>query len=178
MSQPTITSFFNSRKRPATDDIISSKSKIAHIEHNGTNGLKIPRKCVVTKKSQYCSPPELPKPSFPEESKLELNNLDSTQQQSTVIQATDQSPSANALAKKHNVKNQFPSNSESKTSIISARKELSLGDIRKRLAGSSRLAELKASANRISNGIQQLKETADKKNLKEFRSIDVEVPIR
>ncbi|CAH2039500.1 unnamed protein product, partial [Iphiclides podalirius] len=57
------------------------------------------------------------------------------------------------------------------------RKELSLGDIKKRLAGSSRLAELKATADRISKGIQQLKESSEKRNLKDFKSIDVDVPI-
>ncbi|XP_028167801.1 DNA replication factor Cdt1 [Ostrinia furnacalis] len=174
MSQSTITSFFNSRKRPATEDIVSSKNKIAHIDHTGSTNSA--RKAFLSKKSELISKEKtndikLVQPAQP---RLEKKQAISGPQ---VPEASDSS--GNAFAKKQNavnVKNQGPSKSESTNSISSARKELSLGDLRKRLAGSSRLAELKASADRISKGIQQLKETSAKKNLKEFRSIDVEVP--
>ncbi|KAL0871837.1 hypothetical protein ABMA27_004312 [Loxostege sticticalis] len=175
MSQSTITSFFNSRKRPATEDIVSSKNKIAHIDQTAS-GHKIVRKSLITKKTEICFQE---KQRDSNETKSVQPKTEKTPRVTSGTQASDLLTSVNAFAKKQNasnIKNQEPSKSSPSNLLSSARKELSLGDIRKRLAGSSRLAELKASADRISKGIQQLKETTDKKNLKEFRSIDVEVP--
>lgn len=177
MSQSTITSFFNSRKRPATEDIVSSKNKIAHIDQTAS-GHKIVRKSLITKKTEICFQE---KQRDSNETKSVQPKTEKTPRVTSGTQASDLLTSVNAFAKKQNasnIKNQEPSKSSPSNLVSSARKELSLGDIRKRLAGSSRLAELKASADRISKGIQQLKETTDKKNLKEFRSIDVEVPSR
>lgn len=181
MSQSTITSFFNSRKRPASDDIVSSKNKIAHVDHTSASGIKSARKCIISKKNVLSSQRDLLSPSSKEIIVEQLKKLEKIEHISRDSQAADQSSTTNAFAKKlnaSNVKNQQPPKSETTSSLTSARKELSLGDIRKKLAGSSRLAELKASAERISKGIQQLKDSTEKKNLKEFRSIDVEVPSR
>lgn len=177
MSQSTITSYFNSRKRPAPEDIVSSKSKIAHIDHT-VSGHKFVRKGLLPRKSEICSQEKQNDTS--EIKSVQLIN-EETPQSTTAPQASDLQTSVNAFAQKQNasnIKNQESSKSESSRLLSSARKELSLGDIRKRLAGSSRLAELKASADRISKGIQQLKNTTEKKNLIEFRSIDVDVPSR
>jgi hypothetical protein len=166
MSQTTITSFFNSRKRAATDEIISSKSKIAHIDHALKSSIK---PTSVTKKCE--APARLNSPIFEVIKKAEkpqesLNKLRSVEENKTAF-----SKKVNAT----NVKSVEHSKPASSNTIKSARKELSLGDLKKRLANSSRLAELRASADKISKGIQELKEASDKKNLKEFKSIDVEV---
>ncbi|XP_075979116.1 chromatin licensing and DNA replication factor double parked [Anticarsia gemmatalis] len=175
MSQKTITSFFNSRKRPATDEILTSKSKVPHIDRISetksitSNKGPVFRKCdIVTeiKQSTSCS----------DNKKEDLKQL--AVQHATAKETKQNTPKATtAFAKKVNasntVKNVIPSKSEV---VVSARKELSLGDIKKRLAGSSRLVELRATADRLSKGIQELKEASEKKNLKEFKSIDVEVP--
>lgn len=167
MSQKTITSFFNSRKRAANDEIFSSKNKIAHLERTGKKTLTLPStKTIgldVVTKHQEC-----------------------TQKKDTKCYATEQLKAAERLpqpsevfAKKVNATNVEKTNGAARVeAIASARKELSLGDIRKKLACSSRLAELRAKAESISNGIQKLKEESEKRNLKEFKSIDVELPAR
>ncbi|CAG9793940.1 unnamed protein product [Diatraea saccharalis] len=172
MSQTTITSYFNSRKRPATEDIVSSKSKIAHIDDASLKNKRIFRKGSNIHE-------ELSSKSY------EVNeDPKKTENESllTPVGSEVQEKNGAAFARKNNAANSRnqesePTKSESFNSLNSARKELSLGVLKKKLAGSSRLAELRASADRISKGIQQLKETTEKKNLKEFKSIDVEVPL-
>ncbi|CAH0729869.1 unnamed protein product, partial [Brenthis ino] len=168
MSQTTLTTFFNSRKRPATEEIVNSKNKIAHIERPIDIGTKSIRK------SRNCDLKQSPVLSV--ESKTEnVKKTEITHQTSTPDSLPGQCKNLATFAKKVNAKNVM--NEEHKSETLSlARKELSLGDIKKKLAGSSRLAELRATANRLSKGIQQLKESTEKKNLKEFKSIDVDVP--
>lgn len=174
MSQKTITSFFNSRKRPANDGILTSKSKIPHIERiSEVKSLSI-GKGPILKKSDIIAKNVKDKTICSESAKnlkhAAISNLDSKQ-------ISTDSKTSIAFEKKVNTCNTIKSAETSKPDVVtSARKELSLGDIRKRLAGSSRLAELKAAADRLSKGIQELKEASEKRNLKEFKSIDVEVP--
>lgn len=177
MPQTSITSFFNSRKRPASEDIVGSKSKIAHIEKNIGTGSRPIRKAIV----QKCNIKDV-RNSFAVPNGIKLNGLKNIV---TAHDCTAQTcPSKNVpeqkdvkvFAKKQNTSN--ISNNTELPNVNSARKELSLGDIRKKLSGSSRLAELRATAERLSKGIQDLKEASDKKNLREFKSIHVEVPSR
>ncbi|CAG9561319.1 unnamed protein product [Danaus chrysippus] len=173
MSQTTLTTFFNSRKRPATEDIASTKNKIAHLE----------RLDPITKTGR--------KSPFPKNDLLlhngkELNTvtkvenskkLDSEQKLTKKPENTSEQQKAVAFSKKINVSNIAKNSETSKTEhVTQARKELCLGDIKKKLASSSRLSELRATAERLSKGIQELKESSDKKNLKEFKSINVDVP--
>lgn len=151
MAQTTITAFFNSRKRPASDDLISSKNKRIHTEQS------------TEKKSSRKTPLITAKDT---EETCADKNIDSKQSDSAEP-TLSQKPNA-VFSKKSNANN--VNKTADKTELVSlARKELSLGDIRKKLAGSTRLTELKASAERLSHGIQQLKQ---------FKSIDVEVPSR
>lgn len=179
MSQTTITSFFNSRKRAAHDDIVSSKSKKAYVDHASLKNIKPLRKNSTKSNEVNCS--------FKKEQNLvlddiKLENGEKTEKTTSSPQAPEvQEKKVAAFAKKinaSNVRNQEgePSKSEPINTLKSARKELSLCDLKKKLAGSSRLAELRASADRISKGIQQLKDVTDQKNLKEFKTINVEVP--
>lgn len=177
MSQTSITSFFNSRKRPASDDLITSKTKLPHIDRSletkiSSTGKALPvRKCEIVRK-------EFKQPIKSSEIKEESKQLDS---QHVSSKDTKQiAPKITApFGKKVNASN-TPKSIESLKSEVTniSRKELSLGDIRKKLAGSSRLAELRATADRLSKGIQELKQASEKCNLKEFKSIDVEVPSR
>ena len=177
MSQTTLTTFFNSRKRPATDDLANSKNKIAHIERNAVDGVKIDRKRalptnIINNNLKLQSQPI-------NKSKIDIvKKTVSTEQPSISNNLPEQSKNLGTFAKKGNITN-IVRNEESKHQTVSlARKELSLGDIKKKLASSGRLAELRATADRLSKGIQQLKESTEKKNLKEFKSIDVDVPQR
>lgn len=178
MSQTTITSFFNSRKRPASEDIVSSKSKIAHIDCGlEINGKPIRR---IIKASALVIKDIKQDVAVSNGIKSEeLKKSGKTTVQQSPSKKLPEQSTATAFAKKQNVSNINKFNEPSKPeSVSSSRKELSLGDIRKKLASSSRLAELRATAERLSRGIQELKETSDKRNLKEFKSIDVEVPSR
>lgn len=180
MAQTSITSFFNSRKRAATDDSLSSKSKVPHIDRNQEFG-RIALKTHLVKSCQLVK--DVKQPHLPAAevklvnvTKIEKGNL-------PVVAETDPKPEIQpekpVFAKKVNSTNIAKTGEPSKSNATSsARKELSLGDIRKKLAGSSRLAEIKANAERLSKSIQQLKEASEKRNLKEFKSIDVEVPSR
>ncbi|KAG6444799.1 DNA replication factor Cdt1 [Manduca sexta] len=173
MSQTSITSFFNSRKRPASDDIITSKSKVPHVAGLETSE-KIIRRNIQNKKCEISNVTK----SVCGAKKIDTNKSDSAAiKVDPVSKNTQDLKEKTAFSKKGNSSNIAKAASTSKAEVTnSARKELSLGDIRKKLAGSSRLAELKASAERISKGIQELKEATAKKNLKEFKSLDVEVP--
>ncbi|OWR43144.1 DNA replication factor Cdt1 [Danaus plexippus plexippus] len=168
MSQTTLTTFFNSRKRPATEDIASTKNKIAHLE----------RLDPITKSGR--------KSPFPKNDLLlhngkELNHV-------TKVENSKKLDSEQKLTKK-------PENtSEQQKAVAFSKKSMSLILLKTvkppkrntslkleknyvwRLAGSSRLSELRATAERLSKGIQELKESSDKKNLKEFKSINVDVP--
>lgn len=176
MSQTTLTTFFNSRKRPATDDIVNSKSKIAHIERNADDGIKIVRKRDI---SSNIINNNLKPPSFAiSKSKIDVKKSVSNEAPSNSINLPGQSKNSGTFAKKANVTN-IVRNVETKNQAVNlARKELSLGDIKKKLASSSRLAEIRATADRLSKGIEQLKQSTEKKNLKEFSSINVDVPQR
>ncbi|XP_041987368.1 DNA replication factor Cdt1 [Aricia agestis] len=167
MSQTTLTTFFSSRKRPASDDIISSKNKIPHIEREV--GLAKSIKTVSLKKDA-----ELPnlsvKPATETASKAKpISPVDH-------VEKSIEQKNATAFTKKTNAANVEKRKASSSESVQSARKELSLGDIKKKLASSSRLAELRATADRLSKGIQELKEKTESRNLKEFKSIKVDVP--
>ncbi|KAI8426160.1 hypothetical protein MSG28_005102 [Choristoneura fumiferana] len=150
MSQTRLTTYYNSRKRPAADDIVTTKRKIIHLDSVPDSDIK--------------------------------SNAAGTEQgsQSSLEYASKLIKGCEAFTSKVNASNVSTIKKPSKTELVStARKELSLGDIRKKLAGSSRLAELKASADRLSKGIQQLKaekSSDNQRNLKEFKTIDVEVP--
>ncbi|XP_050675180.1 DNA replication factor Cdt1-like [Leptidea sinapis] len=166
MSQTTLTNYFNSRKRPASDDVVASKNKIPHIERSlpTESCRKIPplKKTAPVKlndKSSCVNNPVLKKP---------VDGSVSVSSNDTLEHKVDQ-----PFVKKSSASNIIKNNKVESASV--ARKELSLGDIRKKLANSSRLAEIKASIERISKGIQELKDN-DKKNLKEFKSIDVDIP--
>ncbi|XP_072947297.1 DNA replication factor Cdt1 [Epargyreus clarus] len=168
MSQTTITTFFNSRKRPASDDIVSSKNKIAHIDRTSETkcGWKIP--APVGNKLKFTQAKAL---------KADISRVAETKPESCTKQGADVNQNVGPFSKKMNATNVVKNNVATKSETTnSARKELSLGDIRKKLAGSSRLSELRARAERISKGIQELKETSEKRNLKDFKSIEVDVP--
>lgn len=165
MSQTTLTLFFTSRKRPASDDISGSKSKVPHLD----------RKFIITK------------PGIDEDVKQTIQDI--KEQKNKLVNYVadnnikkdhlDKPIETTTFAKKTNITNVIKPSELTKHETTSvARKELSLGEIRKKLAGSSRLGEIKAAAERISKGIQQLKGTSEKKNLKEFKSIDLEVQSR
>lgn len=181
MSQTSITSFFNSRKRPASEDIVGSKSKIAHIERNVGTGSKSVRKVIV----QKCNITKDVRNSFAVPNGMKLNGLKNTINKHD---CTPQAPSSKNVSEQKDLAvfgtKQNTSNISKNTelpevqNVNSARKELSLGDIRKKLAGSSRLAELRATAERLSKGIQDLKEASHYKNLREFKSIHVAVTSR
>ncbi|CAH0584373.1 unnamed protein product [Chrysodeixis includens] len=176
MSQTSITSFFNSRKRPASDDIITSKSKVPHVDRSHEAKILISGKGPAVRKCEIPTKEfKLPIKSI-ENKKDEVKQLNS--QLASSKEATPILPKvSSAFAKKVNASNTSKSQETSRLEAISSsRKELSLGDIRKKLAGSSRLAELRATADRLSKGIQELKEASEKRNLKQFKSIDVEVP--
>ncbi|XP_049873944.1 DNA replication factor Cdt1 [Pectinophora gossypiella] len=173
MSQTTLTSFFNSRKRPASEDMVSSKSKILHVEQHierRKNGLKTFDQDV---KQSLKLPVKL-------SNECKLDNRSKVTVASSVsspTKSTSEQKSSTAFGKKLNAGNITKTNETSKPDVVNtARKELSLGDIRKKLASSSRLAELRATADRLSKGIQEVKAACDKRNLKEFKSIDLEVP--
>ncbi|CAH2217183.1 DNA replication factor Cdt1 [Pararge aegeria] len=183
MSQTTLTAFFNSRKRPATDEIVHSKNKIAHIERTDSS-LKSARRIQLPK---HC---DIFTHNVNQTASVTSEQLETTKTSSVQSSRNDDTSipikNVEAFAKKANASNIVKNVEPSKpVSVNAARKELSLGDIRKKLAASSRLAEIKAAADRLSKGIQQqLKETrvkknlheATKKNLQEFKSIDVDVP--
>ncbi|XP_034831650.1 DNA replication factor Cdt1 [Maniola hyperantus] len=182
MSQTTLTTFFNSRKRPATDEIVSSKKKIAHIER-ADSSLKLGRKTPLPKYNDIFAR-NAKQTATVTSNKSEVIKTAEVQLARNYNNVEPQQ-SVEAFAKKASASNIIKSSEPSKhVSVNAARKELSLGDIKKKLAASSRLAELRATADRLSKGIQELKETTDKKirheavtkNLKEFKSIDVDVP--
>lgn len=180
MSQTTLTSFFNSRKRAATDDIVTSKNKVPHIERSQQDATKFSRKSQLIKKIEFTNNELKQVASIPsviecvKKSELCVTPIENVSKKETVSEQPVQEQAV--FGKKSNANNVTKGSKSLVTN--SARQELSLGDIRKRLAGSSRLAELKATADRLSKGIHQLKEASDKRNLKEFKSIDVEVPSR
>lgn len=179
MSQTTLTSYFNSRKRAATEEISSSKNKIPHIER--VQDARALKKALLLKKSEVITKDVTPNTEL--SNGINLDRVKKTEKSFVSIVTKDgeseSQPKKTVFARKHNVSNIAKSVEPIKTTTVhTARQELSLGDIRKRLAGSSRLAELRASAERISKGIQQVKEITKKPNLKEFKSIDVEVPLR
>ncbi|XP_047535110.1 DNA replication factor Cdt1 [Vanessa atalanta] len=182
MSQTTLTAFFNSRKRPATDDIVSSKNKIAHIDRTIECATKS-KKNLLSKNIEQSSVKdkfntELKHPNaVPNTTNLDLKKIEIISQAAEKTNLTEKPKNVEAFSKKVNAANIVKNNDPSKIETVNlARKELSLGDIKKKLSGSSRLAELRARADRLSKGIQQLKDTTVKKNLKEFKSIDVDVP--
>ncbi|XP_026499044.1 DNA replication factor Cdt1 [Vanessa tameamea] len=182
MSQTTLTAFFNSRKRPATDDIVSSKNKIAHIDRTIECATKSKKNLLSknieqsTVKDKFNT--ELKHPNaVPNTTNLDFKKIEIISQAAEKTNLTEKPKNVEAFSKKVNAANIVKNNDPSKIETVNlARKELSLGDIKKKLSGSSRLAELRARADRLSKGIQQLKDTTVKKNLKEFKSIDVDVP--
>ncbi|XP_050351546.1 DNA replication factor Cdt1 [Nymphalis io] len=182
MSQTTLTTFFNSRKRPATDDIVSSKHKIAHIDRTTECATKS-KKNLIPKNFEQGTVKDKLNTNIKQSNAISNKINSELKQNVNVSEAAGKNNLAEnpknveAFSKKVNAANIVKNNDPSKIqSVDLARKELSLGDIKKRLTGSSRLAELRATADRLSKGIQQLKDTTEKKNLKEFKSIDVDVP--
>ncbi|KAG7295982.1 hypothetical protein JYU34_021074 [Plutella xylostella] len=182
MSQTSITAFFNSRKRPATEDIFTTKNKKLLIEKSGIKSpIVIPGKSceLLDNLKAKSSSIQAPKAAATTEEKcvLKLPSASATTQPtSSKPKEAEQKPAA-AFGKKINANNVVKAKPASSAEGVSvARKELSLGDIRKKLAGSSRLAELRAAADRVSRGIQQVKQTSEQRALKQFKSIDVEVP--
>lgn len=175
MSQTTLTSYFNSRKRAATDDIVSTKNKVPHIERSQPNKVLI--KAQLLKKCELITKDVKLGVEIKKEQKVGEIKTGNTPVSFNVARKEAQPQEKAVFAKKINTTNIAKTGEVSNNTTNSSRKDLSLGDIRKRLAGSSRLAELRASAERISKGIQQVKEATEKRNLKEFKSIDVEVPV-
>ncbi|KOB75338.1 Uncharacterized protein OBRU01_07661 [Operophtera brumata] len=174
MSQTTLTSYFNSRKRPAIDAKASSKNKIPRIER--TQEGNVFNKCELDNKDV--------KPNIEVSKEINVVSAIKTENVSVPSNVAQKASASEpklqekaVFAKKLNASNIAKTGEPFRTTTDSARKDLSLGDIRKRLAGSSKLAELIASADRVSKGIRQVKETTEKRNLKEFKSIDVEVPL-
>ncbi|XP_023946825.2 DNA replication factor Cdt1 [Bicyclus anynana] len=186
MSQTTLTAFFNSRKRPATDEIVSSKNKIAHIDRTDSllksNRIThLAKQCdILTHNAKQtaavASEKTQPNQVFPKPTEAQVSRNDNTPTSQKIGEVFSKKGNASNIIK--NVESRKP------VSVSTARKELSLGDIKKKLASSSRLAEIKAAADRLSKGIQEFKESTEKKhlkeplnkNLKEFKSIDVDVP--
>ncbi|GBP19010.1 DNA replication factor Cdt1 [Eumeta japonica] len=177
MSQKTITAYFSSRKRPATEDIVSSKNKILHLDRNKCKVFnkepilfspkncelrsieKVPNSVSKNVKSNECKANEIRNQSC-----IKSGNVNETKSLEVFAKKT----SANVVSNTNVNSKQIDTNK--------ARKELSLGDLKKRLSNSPRLAEIRAAADRISKGIKLLTEEDDKKNLKEFKSINIEVP--
>lgn len=175
MSQTTLTSFFASKKRPASEDIVDLKSKVPHVDSNPEIGVKTNRKKLLVKVPDTRKDDK----QTVQEVKEQKNIPDKVAVDSVSKEHFEKPIETAAFSRKLTVTNIVkPSDSSKYETASTARKELSLGEIRKRLAGSSRLAEIKASAERISKGIQLLKEASEKKNLKEFKSIDLEVHSR
>ncbi|KAH9630448.1 hypothetical protein HF086_016986 [Spodoptera exigua] len=174
MSQTSITSFFQSRKRPASEDLVTSKSKIPHVDRTVPSGklLSVTKCEIIAKDFQQ---PSKSSEIIHEEPKRNAIQHASSKEQTKVEYIA---PKAAAFGKKINASNTPKKTQASKTEItVSSRQELSLGDIKKKLAGSSRLAELRATADRLSKGIKELQQASEKRNLREFKSIDVEVPV-
>lgn len=173
MSQTAITSFFQSRKRPASEDLVTSKSKIPHVDRTLPSGKALSEtKCeIIAKDSHQLTKSSAIKNEEPKQSAIQhASSKEQTKQESTAPKA---------FSKKVNASNTPKTTQASKIeTTVSSRQELSLGDIRKKLAGSSRLAELRATADRLSKGIKELQQASEKRNLREFKSIDVEVPVR
>lgn len=176
MSQTAITSFFQSRKRPASEDLVTSKSKIPHVDRTLPSGKALSEtKCeIIAKDSHQITKSSAIKNEEPKQSVIQhASSKEQTKQESTAPKA---------FGKKVNASNTPKTTQASKIeTTVSSRQELSLGlslgDIRKKLAGSSRLAELRATADRLSKGIKELQQASEKRNLREFKSIDVEVPV-
>ncbi|XP_035445155.2 DNA replication factor Cdt1 [Spodoptera frugiperda] len=172
MSQTAITSFFQSRKRPASEDLVTSKSKIPHVDRTLPSGKALSEtKCeIIAKDSHQLTKSSAIKNEEPKQSAIQhASSKEQTKQESTAPKA---------FSKKVNASNTPKTTQASKIeTTVSSRQELSLGDIRKKLAGSSRLAELRATADRLSKGIKELQQASEKRNLREFKSIDVEVPV-
>ncbi|KPJ07246.1 DNA replication factor Cdt1 [Papilio machaon] len=215
MAQTTITTFFNSRKRPASEDLVNTKHKLAHIERIPDNHKETERNSSSLKNNDVDN--KNLKPHFTCTKVLKTDKKDKGECHSTssngLIRPSNQlevfakKVNANNIAKPSlasetvslnsarkelslGAKPSIPSEtvtgsarkelslgSKPSVSLNSARKELSLGDIRKKLASSSRLAEIKATAERLSKNIPLCLEGKHKQNLKEFKSIDVDVPI-
>lgn len=176
MSQTSITSFFNSRKRPATEDLITSKNKVPHIDRTLEKKIISTGTAPLFKRTDFVTrevkqPVKSSETVKDEQQRRESQHVESSKDIPPKVTA--------AFGKKVNASNTPKiTQAASKAEVITtSRKELSLGDIRKKLAGSSRLAELRATADRLSKGIQELKQTSEKRNLREFKSIDVEVPV-
>lgn len=215
MAQTTITTFFNSRKRPASEDLVNTKHKLAHIERIPDNHKESERKYSSLKNNDVDN--NNLKANFTSTKVLKTDKKDKTECHTTTSNGLIKSNQVEAFAKKVNANNipkplissetvslstarkelnlgakpSIPSEkvtssarkelslgTKPSVSLNSSRKELSLGEIRKKLASSSRLAEIKATAERLSKSIPQCLEGKHKQNLKEFKSIDVDVPIR
>ncbi|XP_022830272.1 DNA replication factor Cdt1 [Spodoptera litura] len=172
MSQTSITSFFQSRKRPASEDLITSKSKIPHIDRTLPSSKSLSEtKCDTIAKDSL-------QPTKSSAIKHEEPKQSAIQYASSKEETKQESIAPKAFSKKVNASNTPKTTQASKTEMtVTSRQELSLGDIRKKLAGSSRLAELRATADRLSKGIKDLQQASEKRNLREFKSIDVEVPV-
>lgn len=178
MAQRTLTSYYTSRKRAATDDIVNSKIKVPHLDSRLELKSKSKESLKAAQKLSDIVRSDTINPLGGFVTKVKANQKSSDKTSSQVVK---EASSSNAFAQKVNATNiAKESKPSSSDSVTSARKELNLGDIKKRLLKSNRLTELKERAQLISKGIQQLQDptSPSKKTLNEFRSIDVEVPIR
>ncbi|XP_013172636.1 PREDICTED: DNA replication factor Cdt1 [Papilio xuthus] len=215
MAQTTITTFFNSRKRPASEDLVNTKHKLAHIERIPDNHKDTGRNSSSLKNNDVDNNNFKPHFTCTKVLKTDIKDKDECHLTSSngLIRSSNQfevfakkvnanniakpsisseTVSTNSARKEVNLgaKSSIPSETVTSSarkelslgakpsvSINSARKELSLGDIRKKLASSSRLAEIKATAERLSKNIPLCLEGKNKQNLKEFKSINVDVPV-
>lgn len=174
MSQTRLTSFFASRKRPASDDIVSSKSKVAHVESVSSTkggGKRISYTCTPSNNEAKCDKPT---------TTLNLNKSEKVEDKPAVSPQVDDvnQQDFNVFKKKLSAVNVIkePKQSINIDVASSARKELSLSDIRKKLRNNPKFAKIKERAEQLSKHIEEFKERTAKKNLKEFDTIDVEVP--
>lgn len=179
MSQTQLTSFFASRKRPPSDDIVSSKNKIPHLEINSTrlNNCKNKASFTFSSKRLNASTEKTINSTVVEQSEPKGSGEVATD---TTDKTNDKIGKLEVFAKKTNTCNKIKEIKAGRSveTLNIARKELSLGDIRKKLASHPKFAEIKEKAETLSQQIQQFKEVSAKKNLKEFGTIDVEVPSR
>lgn len=188
MSQTSITSFFNSRKRPASDDIGNSKNKIRHIDNlqiiskSSKPQVKLIKNQDSINDSGQNRKEDFKQPELPlihHASRAHENKNKSVFSKKNNATNVAKSVEPTNVIKSIEPTKVVKSIEPTKFDVISkARQELSLGDIRKKLASSSRLSELKTTAERLSKGIQELKESCEQRNLKQFKSFHVEVPSR
>lgn len=168
MSQTKLTSYYPSRKRVATDDLASIKIKLPHID-SSINGLNVKDKIIDIPLKKNVDAPEVTNSTgtgSKDKTAKNNNSIPSVTDSIEEKQTPQQHNSETIFNKKINARNVIKSKTSKVGSATLARKELSLGQIRKCIIKSSEFGELKKTVGQL------------RKNIEKFKSLDVEVPIR